>query len=63
MLIPELRTIRKTLEAFIGMTPIEGLDEADACGLGYSNNGEWNLTLKVRTTDGSTKLIKIDRLD
>ncbi|XZN14453.1 hypothetical protein ACSW9O_15410 (plasmid) [Clostridium perfringens] len=63
MLISDLRPIRKTLEAFTSMTPIEGLEDVTACGLGFSNNGNWNLILRVRTKDGGTKLIKIDRLD
>lgn len=63
MLIPDLRAIRKTLEAYTSMTPIEGVEEATACGLGYSNNSDWNLILKVSTIDGGTKLIKIDRFD
>ncbi|MEG1310479.1 MAG: hypothetical protein RR942_06550 [Romboutsia sp.] len=63
MLIPDLRAIRKTLEAYTSMTPIEGVDEATACGVGYSNNSDWNLTLKISTINGGTKLIKIDRFD
>lgn len=59
---PELREIRKTLEAYTANTPIEGVDEATACGVGYSKDSEWNLVVKV-TTDNSTRLIKIDRWD
>lgn len=63
MLISDLRQIRKTLEAYSSMTPIEEIEYATACGLGYSNNSEWNLILRVSTTDGGNKLIKIDRFD
>lgn len=59
---PELREIRKTLEAYTANTPIEGVDDATACGVGYSKDSEWNLIVKV-TTDNSTRLIKIDRWD
>lgn len=59
---PELREIRKTLEAYTANTPIEGVDDATACGVGYSKDSEWNLVVKV-TTDNSTRLIKIDRWD
>lgn len=62
MLKPELRPIRKTLEAFTAQTFIEGLDEASACGLGFSKEKPWNLTLKVKTKTG-TKAVKIDRWD
>lgn len=62
MLKPELREIRKTLEAYTAQTPIAGQDIANACGLGFSTNRDWNLTLRVKTKD-STRLIKIDRFD
>jgi len=58
----ELREIRKTLEAYTASTPIEGVDEASACGVGYSKDNDWNLTVKVKT-NGTTRLIKIDRFD
>lgn len=59
---PELREIRKTLEAYTANTPIEDSDEATACGIGCSKDSDWNLTLRV-TSNNSTRLIKIDRLD
>ena len=62
MLKPELRQIRKTLEAYTATTPIDEVENATACGLGYNSDNEWNLTLKVKTKD-STRLIKIDRFD
>ena len=62
-LIKDLYPIRKTLEAYTSVTPIQGVDEATACGLGFSNNSDWDLTLRVRTKDGGIKIIKIDRLD
>lgn len=62
MLKPELRQIRKTLELFTANTPIEDADEATACGVGYSKENEWNLTVKV-TTGNSSRIIKIDRWD
>lgn len=62
MLKPELKQIRKTLELFTAQTPIEGAEEATACGIGYSKDQSWNLTLRVKTNN-STRLIKIDRFD
>lgn len=62
MLKPELRQIRKTLEAFTADSSIECADEATACGVGYSKDTEWNLTVKV-TTGSSSRIIKIDRWD
>ncbi|MFJ8090664.1 YfaP family protein [Lysinibacillus sp. NPDC095746] len=58
----DLRQIRKTLEAYTASTPIEGADRATACGVGYSKDHEWNLTVKV-TTNNSIRVIKIDRWD
>lgn len=62
MLKPELRQIRKTLELFTSQTPIEGIENATACGIGYSKDQPWNLTLRIKTNN-STRLIKIDRFD
>jgi hypothetical protein len=62
MLISELREIRKTLEAYTGSTPIQGIEEATASGLGFMKDGEWNVTLKV-TSGSTTQLVKIDRWD
>lgn len=59
---PELREIRKTLEAYTASTSIEGVEEASACGVGYSKDSEWNLIVKV-TANNSTRMIKIDRFD
>lgn len=62
MLKPELREVRKTLEAYTANTPIADAENGSACGVGYSKDSEWGLTLKV-TTGNSTRLIKIDRWD
>ena len=62
MLKGDLQEIRKTLEAYTAATPIEGEEEASACGVGYSKDKEWNLIVKV-TTGNTVKMIKIDRFD
>lgn len=62
MLKPEIREIRKTLEAYMADAPIEGIENASACGIGQSKDSQWNLVLRVKT-DNSTRLIKIDRWD
>lgn len=62
MLNPELREIRKTLEAYTASTPIAGGESATACGLGYSKDGEWGLTLRVNR-GGVVAEYKIDRWD
>ena len=62
MLKGDLQEIRKTLDAYTASTPIEGEDEASACGVGYSKDKEWNLIVKV-TTGNIVKMIKIDRFD
>jgi hypothetical protein len=58
----ELHEARKTLESYTANTPIEGVDEATASGVGYSKDSEWNLIVKV-TANNSTRIIKIDRWD
>lgn len=62
MLRSDLYPARKTLEAFMKDLVIDGIDEASACGVGYSRDTDWNLTLRV-TTNGMTQLVKIDRFD
>lgn len=62
MLKPELREIRKTLEAYTASTPIDGADTATACGLGFSKSNEWNVTVRVTDGNGVT-LYKLDRYD
>lgn len=62
MLKPELKEIRKTLEAYTASSPINGIEESTAAGLGFNAESDWNLTLKV-TENGLTRLIKIDRFD
>lgn len=62
ILKPELREIRKTLEVYAANTPIECADEADACGIGFNKDTEWDLVLKVTNSSG-IRLIKIDRFD
>lgn len=62
MLQPDLREIRKTLDAFAVNTAIEGADQASACGIGLSPNGEYNLELRV-TSGNTVATYKIDRWD
>lgn len=62
ILKPELREIRKTLEVYTANTPIEGVDYADACGVGYLKGSDWDLTVRV-TSGKSQRVIKIDRFD
>ncbi|MCZ8523027.1 MULTISPECIES: YfaP family protein [Paenibacillus] len=58
----ELHEVRKTLEQYTAMTPILAAEHATACGMGYSKDSEWNLTVRV-TSGTSTRLIYIDRFD
>lgn len=59
----DFREIRKVLEYYTSLTPIEGKDNASACGVGYNSDSAWNLLLRVTDKDGSTRLINIDRMD
>lgn len=58
----EFREIRKTLELYTANTPIEGAEDASACGVGYSKDSAGEMTLRV-TANGATRLITIDRWD
>lgn len=62
MLKADLRPIRRTLELYTANAPIENVEGATACGVGYSKENPWDLTVKV-TTGNSSRLIKIDRWD
>lgn len=62
MLRPDLREIRKTLEAYTANTPIAGCENATACGLAYSKDGEWGVTLRV-SRGTVVALYKLDRWD
>lgn len=62
MLKSELKEIRKVLESYTANTPIEDAHLADACGVGYSKDKEWNLIVRVKSNN-ATRLIKIDRWD
>lgn len=59
---PEFHEIRKTLQAYTANTPIYGVEEASACGVGHSKDSEWNMLVRVKTNN-TTRIIKIDRWD
>ncbi len=58
----ELHSVRATLEAFNRTATIAGADEAEACGLGMTDQRPWNLTLRV-TTANATATYLLDRWD
>ena len=62
MLKPELKEIRKTLESFLANTPILNKDGGNACGVGYTKDHNWNLTMRVKS-NGASRIIQIDRFD
>jgi hypothetical protein len=55
----EFHPIRSTLEAYAASADIAGAEEADACGLGMSDQSPWNLALRV-TTPGAVTTYLID---
>lgn len=59
---PELREVRKTLEAYTAKATIRDAENATACGVGYSKDSDWNLVLQVKT-NGANRRILIDRFD
>jgi hypothetical protein len=58
----ELHGVRATLEAFNRSATIAGAAEAEACGLGMTDQRPWNLPLRV-TTAGTTATYLLDRWD
>lgn len=58
----DFHSVRSTLEAFTRSATIAGADEADACGLGMTDQKPWNLPLRV-TTAKSVATYLIDRWD
>jgi hypothetical protein len=58
----EFHAIRATLEAFNRSATIAGADEAEACGLGMSDQRPWDLSLRV-TTANAVATYLIDRWD
>lgn len=58
----ELHSVRKTLEAFAATACIAGGAEAQAAGLGMTDQKPWDLTLRVRS-EGAVATYLIDRQD
>ena len=58
----EFHSIRATLEAFTQSAVIADAEEAEACGLGMTDQKPWNLKLRV-TTANSVSTYLIDRWD
>ena len=56
----EYRPVRATLEAHLRGSTIAGADDAEACGLGMTDQKPWDLTVRV-TTATSTATYLIDR--
>lgn len=62
MLRPELRPVRRTLEAYFSTATVEGADTADACGVGMNDATPWSLKLRVKTANAVSTYL-IDRKD
>ncbi len=58
----ELHSVRATLEAFNRTATIAGAAEADACGLGMTDQLPWNLQLRV-TSPHAVATYLVDRWD
>jgi len=58
----ELHSIRATLESYNRSAKIAGADEAEACGLGMTDQKPWDLHLRV-TTANAVATYLIDRWD
>ena len=58
----DFHAIRATLEAFNRTAEIAGVDEAEACGVGMTDQKPWNLALRV-TTANAVATYLIDRWD
>lgn len=62
MLKSDLKPVRATLDAYTASASIAGAEEADACGLGFSDQSPWGVTLRVQTVTGP-RTVLIDRFD
>lgn len=62
ILIPELHEVRATVEAYSASAPIEGYDEASACGYRLQEGNVWNTLVRV-TSNGTVREYKLDRWD
>ncbi|MBL8974933.1 MAG: hypothetical protein JNK56_30325 [Myxococcales bacterium] len=58
----EFHAIRATLEAYNHTAEIAGAEEAEACGLGMTDQKPWNLVLRVSTANAVATYL-IDRWD
>jgi len=58
----DFHAIRSTLEAFNRTAEIAGADEAEACGLGMTDQKPWNLALRVTTANAVASYV-LDRWD
>jgi len=58
----DFHAIRSTLEAFNRTAVIAGADEAEACGLGMTDQKPWNLALRVTTANAVASYV-LDRWD
>jgi hypothetical protein len=63
MLRSELREVRSTLEAYAADQKVQGLDDANACGLGFSDQADWNVHVRATLSDGVVANYVIDRWD
>jgi hypothetical protein len=61
-LLGELRPARKALEAYAAQAVIAGGADATACGLGFTDQSPWDVTLRATLLSG-TRDYKIDRWD
>jgi hypothetical protein len=58
----DFHSVRATLEAYNRTATIAGAEEAEACGLGMTDQQPWNLVLRVTTASAVTSYV-IDRMD
>lgn len=59
----EYHPIRATLEAYTREAVIAGKEEAEACGIGLSKGGTWNLDFRVTVKGGLRTVYRLDRWD
>lgn len=57
-----LKPHRKVLEHYALNNPVQGIEEADAFGLGFNQDSDWNLKVQVKTGK-LTQTIVIDRYE
>ena len=63
ILISELHEVRKTIEAYAETAPLMGYENASACGIRLQEGVDWDVMVRVTSSDGYKTDYSLDRWD